>query len=167
MQRYTNVWQVASRGGSPNNTVPKVHNRERGYSWVCFLPSKVDWLTVAHESPKRTIFPLQVGFEASNFTQVPLQPSCGDSWLKAHPLSNELSIATQWSPLQSEKRASTKCASSTIVSTLQGLVIVLSVLGQLQTWAWKHLHGSVHRYGSGEFGLWTIVSGTPRSTCRL
>jgi len=29
-------------------------------------------------SPKLIIFPLQVGFEASNFTQVPLQPSCAD-----------------------------------------------------------------------------------------
>ena len=48
-------------------------------------------------------------FEASNFTQVPLQPSCAHSWLKQHPLSNELAIVTalgQWSPLQSEKIAS-------------------------------------------------------------
>jgi len=29
--------------------------------------------------PKHTIFPLQVGFEASNLTQVPLQPTCAHS----------------------------------------------------------------------------------------
>jgi len=59
--------------------------------------------------PKRTVFSLQVGFEASNLTQVPLQPSCTHSRLKPHPLSNELAIVTaldQWSPLQSEKIAS-------------------------------------------------------------
>jgi len=33
-------------------------------------------------SPKCTIFTLQVGFEASNFTMVPLQPSCAHSRLK-------------------------------------------------------------------------------------
>ena len=55
------------------------------------------------------VFPLQVGFEAANMTQVPLQPSCTHSRLKPHPLSNELAIVTalgQWSPLQSEKIAS-------------------------------------------------------------
>ena len=63
----------------------------------------------AYGSPKRTIFPLQVGFEASNLTQVPLQPSCPHSRLKPHPLSNELAIVMalgQWLPLQSEKIAS-------------------------------------------------------------
>jgi len=60
------------------------------------------------DPPKCTIFPLQVGFEASNFTQVPLQPSCADSSLKLHPLSNEFSIVTalgQWTPPQTKKRA--------------------------------------------------------------
>jgi len=63
----------------------------------------------AYGSPKRTIFPLQVGFEVSNSTQVPLQPSCTHLRLKPHPLFNELAIVTalgQWSPLQSEKMAS-------------------------------------------------------------
>jgi len=44
-----------------------------------------------------------VGFEASNLTQMPLQPSCTHSRLKLHPLSNELAIVMalgQWSPLQ-------------------------------------------------------------------
>jgi len=55
------------------------------------------------------IFPLQVGFEASNFTQVPLQPSCAHSWLKPHPLSNKLAIVMAlglWLPLQRAKIAS-------------------------------------------------------------
>jgi len=40
-----------------------------------------------------------VGFEASNLTQEPLQPSCTHSRLKPHPLSNELATVTalgQW-----------------------------------------------------------------------
>jgi len=39
-----------------------------------------------------------VGFEASNFTQVPLQSSCADSGLKPRPLSNKLSVkvAQSW-----------------------------------------------------------------------
>jgi len=37
---------------------------------------------------------IQVDFEASNFTQVPLQPSCAYSWLKPHPLSNKLAIVS-------------------------------------------------------------------------
>jgi len=31
------------------------------------------------------LFPFYTGFEAPNFTQVSLQPSCADSWLKSHP----------------------------------------------------------------------------------
>ena len=53
--------------------------------------------------------PLRMELEASNFTQVPVQPSCEDSGLKPCPLSNELSIVTavgQWLLLQTEKRAS-------------------------------------------------------------
>jgi len=45
-------------------------------------------------------------FEASNFTQVPLHPSCTHLRLKPRPLSNELAIVTalgQWLPQQSEK----------------------------------------------------------------
>ena len=59
--------------------------------------------------PKHMISPLQVGFEASNITQVSLQPSCARLWLKPHQLSDKLAIVTargQWSPLQSEKIAS-------------------------------------------------------------
>ena len=55
------------------------------------------------------MFPLQVDFEASNFMQVSLQPSYAHSWLKPHPLSNELAIVIavgQWPSLQSEKIAS-------------------------------------------------------------
>jgi len=37
-----------------------------------------------------------VDFEASNFTQVPLQPSCVHSWLKPHPLSNKLASHRSW-----------------------------------------------------------------------
>jgi len=69
----------------------------------------VEFTLSLYGSPKHTIFPLQVGFEASNLTQVPLQPSCTNSRLKPHPLSNELAIVMalgQWSPLQSEKIAS-------------------------------------------------------------
>jgi len=46
------------------------------------------------------------GFEASKFTQVPLQPSCIDSWLQLHPPSSQLSIVRalgQWSPTEREK----------------------------------------------------------------
>ena len=42
-------------------------------------------------SPFKPVDPLNVtscGFETSNFTQVPLQPSCADSWLKLLPLSS-------------------------------------------------------------------------------
>ena len=52
------------------------------------------------------IFPLQVDFEASNLTQVPLQPSCPHSWFKPYPLSNELAVVMdlgQWLLLQSKK----------------------------------------------------------------
>jgi len=62
-----------------------------------------------HGSPNCTIFPLQVGSEASNFTQVSLQPSCAYLWLKPHPLSNKLVIVMalgQWLPLECEKLAS-------------------------------------------------------------
>jgi len=55
------------------------------------------------------VFQLQVGFEAANMTQVPLQPSCTHSRLNLHPLSNELAIVMalgQWSSLQSGKIAS-------------------------------------------------------------
>jgi len=31
-----------------------------------------------YESPKRTIFPLQLSFDSSDFTQVPLLPSYAD-----------------------------------------------------------------------------------------
>ena len=57
--------------------------------------NKLNWLTAE--------------FEASNFTQVPLQPSCTYSRLKLHTLPNKLAIVTalgQWSPLQSKKIAS-------------------------------------------------------------
>ena len=48
-------------------------------------------------------------FEASNFTQVPVQPSCEDSWLKPCPLSNELSIVTAMvAPTDREKSFSAR-----------------------------------------------------------
>ena len=43
---------------------------------------------------KCTIFPLHVGFEASNFIQMPLQPSYTDSCLKLQPRFSELSMVT-------------------------------------------------------------------------
>jgi len=48
-----------------------------------------------------------MGFEASNLTQVPLQPFCTHSRLKPHPLSNKLAIVTalgQWLPLQRARK---------------------------------------------------------------
>jgi len=55
-------------------------------------------------SPECTLFTLQVGFEASNSTHVPLRPSCADLWLKPHPFSSIVTVLGQWLPLQSKKR---------------------------------------------------------------
>ena len=59
--------------------------------------------------PYTTIFPCPVGFQALNFTQVPLQSSCEDLRLKPHPLVNKLSIVTPLSqcfPIETKERAS-------------------------------------------------------------
>ena len=62
--------------------------------------------------------------ETSKLTQVPLQPSYSDLWLKPCPLSNELSIVTalsQWSSLQSKKRTSlpkTTCVVNSYIKVL-------------------------------------------------
>ena len=46
--------------------------------------------------------PVPLGSDAHNFTQLPLQPFCADSWLKTHPLINKFSTVMalgQWSPI--------------------------------------------------------------------
>ena len=53
----------------------------------------VKFFSMSHFKPMDPL-DMPVGFQALNFTQVPLQSSCADLRLKPHPLVNKLSIVT-------------------------------------------------------------------------